>query len=334
MVRAQALRQKPVRTNFETSNHKEKMKNFVLSIVMLFTTITTFAQSTSNCPSYFRRNNGNGACAQGQIKLFFTNCPGTPPVIDSIYSNGIKMNTTFSSPDASKCLSQNYISYCVIGGNIPPTSTWQLYFHTPGVANPYACTVPEGTTLPVKYLAFDAVVNDQSVLLKWLTTQEVNNSHFEVERSFDMNTYNSVGLVLDGFVSGANKSYQYKDNATELKGRSMVYYRLKQFDVDGKFTYSKVLAVRLEAKAGVAMQVSPNPFVENVNIRFSFTESGVAQIRIMNMEGQTMLSKQATISKGYNNIQVANLKGLATGMYIVQLSMNGAVIDNQKLIKN
>lgn len=295
--------------------------------------LTSFAQSPS-CPTNFRRNNGNGSCGQGLLKLYFATCPAVIPILDSIYDNGVRLNIVFGAPDDSKCASQNVISYCILNGNVPPTSpTWQIYFHYPNSTS-FVCNVPEGGTLPVQYLSFDAVVNDKSVLLKWLTTQEVNNSHFEVERSFDMNNYSAVGIVLDGFVNGANKSYQFKDNSNELQGRTVVYYRLKQFDIDGKFTYSKVIAVRLQAKAGVVMQVSPNPFVESVNIRYSSTESGVAQVRIMNMEGQTMLSKQATISKGYNNIQVADLKGLATGMYIAQLSMNGAVIDNQRLIKN
>jgi len=188
--------------------------------------------------------------------------------------------------------------------------------------------------LPVKYLSFDAVVNNKTVLLKWLTTQEVNNSHFEVERSFDMSSFNTIGIVLDGFINGTNKSYQFKDNSNELVGRSVVYYRLKQFDIDGKFTYSKVIAVRLQAKADVVMQVSPNPFSENLNVRFSSAESGAAQIRIVNSTGQTMLSKQALISKGYNNIQVEGLSGLATGMYVAQLIMNGTIIDNQRVIKN
>ena len=189
--------------------------------------------------------------------------------------------------------------------------------------------------LPVTYLSFDAVVNNNTVLLKWLTAQEINNSHFEVERSFNMNDYNTLGLVLDGFVvNGTDKSYQFKDNSAELQGRSIVYYRLKQIDIDGKATYSKVLAVRLQSKSDMAMQVSPNPFVEQVNLRFTATENGTARIRIMNVTGQTMLNKQSTISTGYNNIQVDGLAGLATGMYVVQLVLNGIVIDNQKLIKN
>lgn len=114
----------------------------------------------------------------------------------------------------------------------------------------------------------------------------------------------------------------------------MVYYRLKQVDIDGKATYSKVLAVRLQAKSDVAMQVSPNPFVEDITIRFTSTENGSAQIRITNLAGQTMLSKQSTITKGYSNIKVESLSGLAAGMYMVQLTLNGTVINNQKLIKN
>jgi len=195
--------------------------------------------------------------------------------------------------------------------------------------------IPNGGPLPVKYLSFDAVVNDKTVVLNWITAEELNHNYYEVERSFDMNDYNTLGMVLDGFImNGTGKKYQFKDNSPELTGRSIAYYRLKQFDIDGKVTYSKVLAVRLQAKADVVMQVSPNPFTENLNVRFTSAESGTAQIRIVNSTGQTMLSKQALISKGYNNIQVEGLSRLATGMYVAQLIMNGTIIDNQRVIKN
>ncbi len=188
--------------------------------------------------------------------------------------------------------------------------------------------------LPLKYLSFDGVVSDNKVTLSWLTTQEVNTSHFEVERSFDMNHFSTIGLVLDGFASGNNKSYKYKDNSAELAGKSIAYYRLKQFDKDGKYTYSKVLAMRLQVKADAIMQVSPNPFVDVVTARFNSSENGIAIIRIINTSGQTILSNQTTISIGYNNLQIDNLSKLSTGVYIAQLLMNGVVIDNQKIIKN
>ena len=95
-----------------------------------------------------------------------------------------------------------------------------------------------------------------------------------------------------------------------------------------------MIAVRLQAKTGMVMQASPNPFTDNLNIRFNSTENGNADIRILNLAGQTMLSKQSTISKGYNNLQIDGLSKLTVGMYFAQLVINGAVIDNQKVIKN
>ena len=312
----------------------KKMKTFTLSVVLLLTFFTSLAQ-TPVCPTSFQRNNGNGGGCTGQLKLIFANCPPIAPLIDSIYSNGLKLNISLSLPDISMCLTQNYISYCILNGNMPPTSTWLIYFRIPNTTTSYTCTVVGGGVLPVKYLSFDAVVSNKSVLLKWLTAEEINNSHFEVERSFDINNFSTIGLVLDGVnVNGTNKSYQFKDNSAELQGRSIVYYRLKQFDIDGKTTYSKTLVVRLQAKTDVLMQVSPNPFVENLNVRFNSTETGTAQIRIVNITGQTLLSKQSTISKGYNNIQIDNLDRLSLGMYVAQLIMNGVVIDNQRVIKN
>ncbi|MEP7254739.1 MAG: T9SS type A sorting domain-containing protein [Ferruginibacter sp.] len=277
--------------------------------------------ATKNFDSYTVANNTTLTMTQPSG---FTQATGTVANYNNIDTSSYRTNINFNFTNKDK------INEVRVGNKTDASFT---------VQDRYACgyfsniTMP--LTLPVDYLSFDAVVNDKSVLLKWITALEINNSHFEVERSFDMNSYSTAGLVLDGFTTnGSGKSYQFKDNSTQLQGRSIVYYRLKQIDIDGKATYSKVIAVRLQAKADVSMQVSPNPFVENVTVRFTATENGNAQIRITNLAGQTMLSKQSTISKGYNNIKIDGLGGLATGMYLAQLVLNGTVIDNQKLIKN
>lgn len=193
---------------------------------------------------------------------------------------------------------------------------------------------PQGGPLAVTYLSFDAVANNNAITLKWETAQEINNSHFEVERSFDNINFNTIAIVLDGFTTnGTGKSYMAKDQSSELKSKQVVYYRLKQVDNDGKITYSKVLAVRLQSKADVVMQVSPNPFAKNLNISFNATESGVAQIRLINTTGQTLLSKQSTISKGHNSIQLDGLTTLSSGIYVAQLIFNGILLDKQQLVK-
>src|SRR6478736_2608672 len=164
------------------------MKNFTFTIVMLFTSVTNFAQTSTSCPNNFKRNNG-GCGGGGMIKVYYTSCPQIAPIIDSVFNNGQKLNITFDLPDYSHCNSAGYISYCT-SGNLPTVAALQIFYHTPGVT--FSCLVIEATSLPVQYLSFDAVVNDKSVLLNWVTANETNNSHFEVERSFDMNNYSTL----------------------------------------------------------------------------------------------------------------------------------------------
>ena len=189
-------------------------------------------------------------------------------------------------------------------------------------------------TLAVKYSSFDAVVVDKSVVLKWLTEEETDNNHFEVERSFDGTNFTTVGIVLDGFANGTQKSYQYKDNTPELQSKSVVYYRLKQVDNNGKYTYTNTLVVKMQVAGGVTIQTTPNPFTENLDVRFTAAGNGVAQISIINSNGQQVLTKQSDISKGYNTIQLNGLSRLAAGMYIARVTMNGVVTGTQKIIKN
>ena len=192
------------------------------------------------------------------------------------------------------------------------------------------------SALPVKYSAFDAAASNNVVTLRWVTENEINSNHFEVERSFDGYSFKTVGLVLDALVAnGSSKTYQFKDNSAELLDKNLVYYRLKQVDNDGRITYSGILAVRMQANAnGVKMQVSPNPFVENLSVRFTATENGTAQLQLVNVNGQKVLTQQVTISKGNNSMQMQGFGKLNTGIYLAQLVVNGVIIDNQKIVKN
>jgi len=304
---------------------------FTFTLALLLCTFATFAQSS--CPSFFRRNNGNGTCPDGQLKLYFATCPAVVPVIDSVYTDGVKQNVSFYLPDVSKCASQGYFSYCVAGGNLPPSSTWVIYFHSTSFTNGYGCTISEGGPLPVKYASFDALTVDKKVTLSWVTDAETNNHHFEVERSFDGTSFTNIGLVLDGFANGSQKKYQFKDNARELQSADVAYYRLKQIDNDYKASYSNTLLVRLNSKNAMTVQTTPNPFTESVNINFSSTESGNVLVNIISLTGQKLFTKIATVNKGNNSIQVAGLGKLTPGMYLVQLNMNGTVTGSQKIIK-
>jgi len=198
-------------------------------------------------------------------------------------------------------------------------------------------SMPDIIILPVTYTSFTGKLADKTVFLDWKTENEINSAYFEVERSFNSTTFKTVGLVLDGFAAGNGKTfYKFKDNSTELQSNKYAYYRLKQVDKDGKYNYSTVVAIALNSSSSdvVKMTVSPNPFVEKLNVQFTTVTNGQAEIRVLNMNGQTVLSKQSTISSGSNNLEVNNLGKLNSGIYIFQLIKDGVVIDNQKIIKN
>lgn len=190
--------------------------------------------------------------------------------------------------------------------------------------------------LPVNFLSFNANAGDKKIMLDWVTENEVNNSHFEVERSFDNNNFKTIGMVMDALTASATtKGYKYMDNSAEIAGKKVIYYRLKQVDNDQRSTYSKVVAVKLSSEATtVSMQTGPNPFMDKISIGFDAGENGSADIRISNITGKTMISKKFTISNGYNNLQVFGLGTLSSGMYMVQVYVNGILMGTQKMIKN
>lgn len=188
--------------------------------------------------------------------------------------------------------------------------------------------------LPVRYSSFGAVAVDNAVNLKWTTETELNNSHFEIESSTDGLNFKKIGVVTNGIVNGNTaKSYTFTDNSFNTND-AVVYYRLKQVDFDGRFAYSNTLVVRLQALSDVKMQVLPNPFAENVTIRFEAIEKTTAQVQIINAQGQLVMLQNTIVNKGNNSIQVMGLSKLAPGVYIVRLYANGTVAATQKIIKN
>ena len=189
--------------------------------------------------------------------------------------------------------------------------------------------------LPVKYISFEAISNDKKVDLNWQTDNEVNNSHFEVERSFDGNYFSTINVLNEPLTtSSTTRKYTISDNATTFSSKEIVYYRIKQIDVNGKYIYSKTAMVRLSANKGIIMQVSPNPFNESITVNFTSIDKGTAIIKMRNLTGQTVLTKNVIINKDDNRVQIGSLNKLAKGMYIAQIIINGVAADKQKIIKN
>ncbi len=136
-------------------------------------------------------------------------------------------------------------------------------------------------TLPVELSSFDAAQRSNTVELNWTTLSETNSAYFLVERSEDGKIWTTISTeILTGEDSQIKKDYFYIDNNPNSKN----YYRLKQVDVDGRYSYSDIEEVSLKKSPLV---VAPNPTQDKIRI------DGAGQwsfYQIINRKGQVVLS--------------------------------------------
>jgi hypothetical protein len=182
---------------------------------------------------------------------------------------------------------------------------------------------PAQSTLPVTLLNFSAAYRNGATVLNWETENEVNFSHYEVERKTESG---ADYIIVDSKQANGNagrSAYTSSDNISSLTD-GVVYYRLRMVDVDGKFKYSNVIMVRKEKKTITGISLSPNPVISTANatVRFEAASNAVVSLRVMDMAGRQVLSQQNNVTGGTNSIQVNNLNRLQPGLYIIQL-VNG-----------
>lgn len=170
---------------------------------------------------------------------------------------------------------------------------------------------------PVEFLSFTATPEDHRVLLEWRTGSEKNNAHFTIERSVDARLFESLHNVPSQGDSDEVQAYQVYD-LQPLTGKS--YYRLKQTDLDGSFSYSETVSVAFEASQQARWQVHPNPLARGnrLTLDLSIPRAGYAQLILVNVLGQTMLRKDLPLVVGEQQVEW-DLEPLPAGYYYLIL---------------
>jgi Secretion system C-terminal sorting domain len=195
-------------------------------------------------------------------------------------------------------------------------------------------TYPSSGTLPVIMSYFNAFAeNNSKVVLNWVTEMELNNEYYTIERSQDNKNFAAIGMVMGSLNSAVRKTYEYKDGLKGTDITKTIYYRIKQSDINGKSTYSPVRTVKLAQKQNM-IQVNPNPFVDNIVVKYMSDNSAIMNVKIINAKGLTVVNSNNSVNRGFNNIPVNNLSHLAKGMYIIQVIVNGELTESTKLLKN
>jgi trimeric autotransporter adhesin len=252
-----------------------------------------------------------------QIEIYF----GTP---GSLVNAGILTSNTFSSTlnythAISGMLHNKYYYFAKItqeDGDIIWTSPiWVTIIHS---------------VLPLELVKFAGRQQDELIKLDWTTSQETNTDRFEIERSFNGTYFEKIGNVTSRYHNTtAPTNYDFTD-ANAVKG--MNFYRLKQFDMDGKFKYSNIIPVVFNQSIVKMIRINPNPVNDDLNITLTVSENASLQCKIYTSEGRQVKTFNAAVNAGKNTI-AEKLSGLANGNYIVVIIHNNERIAETKFVK-
>jgi len=187
------------------------------------------------------------------------------------------------------------------------------------------------TTLPIKLINFSAKYTKPNVALGWTTVQEHNFSHFIIEHSTDGSNFTQTAIVFGSGESDIKRDYTYTDKDMKGKG-GIIYYRLKQVDIDGSFTYSSVRVVSLnEVKASVSLTTFPNPVTNNLRLTLPpLWQNKHVKIELYYANGQHVNSFNIANSGPVESISLASLE---KGVYFIQAAC-GNELASQQIIKN
>lgn len=179
--------------------------------------------------------------------------------------------------------------------------------------------------LALTFLEFNGRLQNNDALLSWKTANETNTSLFEIQRSFDGSSFNTIGKLNTSNSPGSH-SYSYTDFAAGKLAAKTLYYRLKEVDIDGGSVNSKTIAIGLNA--GTAIQLYPNPVAEVANLTITVTKSQQVQGRIIDNTGRVVKQMTWNLNAGSTNSLSIDVSSLEKGTYFLQL--NGATINDNK----
>jgi hypothetical protein len=183
--------------------------------------------------------------------------------------------------------------------------------------------------LPVTLLQFNANRMNQSVRLDWNTAMELNNQGFEVQRSADGQRWDNLQFISSKGNTSSGFNYEYLDSKPN---NGLNLYRLKQVDLDGKFSYSSIVSIRMSNVKQMLASVYPNPAKGQMFIQMQDRRMVPDRIDLVTTSGQIVhtLNKSAL---GSNGLILLPTGKLAPGVYVLRISC-GSFNQQERIIIN
>lgn len=213
-------------------------------------------------------------------------------------------------------------TYTVTGITPGVTYYWRLYAQTYNVGTndgDWFCGVQPYTTcslassLPINLISLNANFDDSKVIVSWASASEINNMSFIIERSTNAKDWQVIGTVNGSGNSNHVIEYYFEDN-DPVNGVS--YYRLKQVDFNGEYTYYGPVSVNCYNIESYELSVYPNPASESIFI--SGNTDSQAEIVLYNIYGDVMANY---ISNDISVPTAISLVEFEKGFYFVAIKI-------------
>ncbi|MEO9003229.1 MAG: T9SS type A sorting domain-containing protein [Ginsengibacter sp.] len=179
--------------------------------------------------------------------------------------------------------------------------------------------------LPVNLLNFTVTTKDADALLQWSTAQELNSRNFIIQSSDDAQHWNQIGTLAAAGNSSLQNNYSFIDAGVMNSGKNIVYYRLKETDLDGQTTNSNIIYLKIKGNSQWNVQLYSNPVHDN-NVKIMLTGvQGNAGLTINDLNGRVIYKKQIQNQNGLINIAA----DIPSGVYILHIT----TVEGSKSIK-
>lgn len=168
---------------------------------------------------------------------------------------------------------------------------------------PIVLEAVDNTPFPVEFLNFTATPVRNKVALEWTTAWEQSNAYFNVERSADARLFETL-LQVPSQGNSSDPQQYYADDLFPYEGSS--FYRLKQIDLDGTFSYSQTVEVNFQPDNSVQWEVFPNPVQQNTDISLllSLPSKTYSHLSLWNALGQQVWEKDLRLPKGEQRLAI------------------------------
>ncbi|AZQ61001.1 T9SS type A sorting domain-containing protein [Flammeovirga pectinis] len=186
------------------------------------------------------------------------------------------------------------------------------------------------TNLPIELSSFNVIVDENAIVATWITAQEINTKSFTVEKSIDGKNYTVVEKDIEA-AGNSDVELTYEITDMDHNSSSSVYYRLTEYDLDGK-SESWIKEVHLENEVSShVISVYPDPADSQFNVILNLIKGDKATYELVQAETGVMIPLEN--KEEYNNGKAEfNVSHLNEGIYILLVKINGKPAYNKELI--